>query len=87
VLRAHGVFVADNGDGKTFSLMRGDFVEVQILEGMIQPKRIRYFWRKLQIPIHHFWHPEEAEKDAELRVKAGIKTEARKEDENDEALE
>jgi hypothetical protein len=62
-LKAHGVYVADQGDG-SYLITRGDFVEIQILDGAIQRKKIWYFQRKLNIPIHHFWHPEAAEEQA-----------------------
>jgi hypothetical protein len=80
VLKANDVVVLDQGDGKTFSILRDDFAEVKILEGEIQPKMIRYFWRKLGIAIHHFWHPEMAEADQEARRKKLA-------DSNDKALE
>lgn len=56
-------------------MIRGDFAEYHVLEERIEKKEIRYYWWKLKIPIHHFWHPDEAEKGARLRAetKAEIK--------------
>jgi hypothetical protein len=50
-----------------------------VLEKHIWKKQIRYFWRKLHIPIHHFWHPEEAERAAKLKAVAQAKVQAKKE--------
>ena len=87
MLRAHDVFVIEQSDG-VYDLIRGEFAESQVLEETIWKKQIRYFQFKLKIPIHHFWHPEEAEKGARLKAEAAAKALAKKEkEEKDEALE
>jgi hypothetical protein len=70
-----------------FELIRGEFAESRVLEKEIYPKQIRYFQRKLKIPIHHFWHPEEAEKGAQLKIEAEAKVKIKKETESNEAPE
>lgn len=50
-----------------------------MLEDEIHPKQIRYFSRKLNIPIHHFWHPEVAEKEAEAKIRSDADAEVRAE--------
>lgn len=65
-MRAHGVFIDEVEGG--YEMIRGDFAEYHVLEERIEKKEIRYYWRKLKIPIHHFWHPGEAEKGAKIRA-------------------
>jgi lipase chaperone LimK len=63
-LRAHGVsaFLEDESR-QAYTLERGEFFESAILSGEISARYLQYLKRKLDIPIHHFWHPEEAEKE------------------------
>jgi hypothetical protein len=86
VLRAHGVFVDENSDG-AYELIREEFAECHVLEATIWKREIRYFWRKLNIPIHHFWHPEEAEKFARLKTGAEAEIRVKKQKKDDKALE
>lgn len=67
----------EHADGKTYTIIRDQFMESHIFESEIHPKQIRYFWRKLEIPIHHFWHPEVAEQEAEAKVKTDADAEVR----------
>lgn len=60
-------------------MIRGDFAECHALEERIEKKEIRYYWRKLKIPIHHFWHPDEAEKGARERIEIEVKAKAKSE--------
>jgi hypothetical protein len=64
VLKAHKVFVheVDSGTGE-YDIIRGEFLETHVLRGHICKKLTQYFARKLDIPIHHFWHPEAAEEE------------------------
>jgi hypothetical protein len=73
------VFVEPGEDGKTYTIIREEFMESVVLEDEIWQRQIRYFERKLKIPIHHFWHPEAAEQEAEAKVKSEADAEVRAE--------
>jgi len=69
VLRDHRVFVSlDDDETHTYTIMRGDFLESHVLKGEVVPRLLQYFSRKLNIPIHHFWHPEASEAEAKTRA-------------------
>jgi len=56
-------------------------MESRVLSEEIRPQEIRYYERKLEIPIHHFWHPDAAEQEAEAKTRseadAGVRAEIR----------
>lgn len=73
------MFVEAQSDGKAHTIIRDEFKESVLLEDEIRRKQIRYFERKLKIPIHHFWHPEAAEQEAEAKAKSEADAEVRAE--------
>ena len=62
VLKAHKVNVSlvDKAT-QTYMFERGDFIEQAILTEVVGKRYLQYLKRKLDIPIHHFWNPEDAE--------------------------
>lgn len=71
VLKAHKVFVSlDAKEAHMFTLVKGEFLESHVLKGEVVPRLLQYFSRKLNIPIHHFWHPEVPEAEAEAQAEA-----------------
>lgn len=67
MLRAHGAFVSVENDGKAHTIIRDDFMAVEILEDEVRLRMVRTFARRLNIPIHHFFHPEEAESEVKAK--------------------
>ncbi len=69
VFKAHRVstYLVDEKTHK-YTLERDDFMETVILTDEVVSRYLQYFKRKLKIPIHHFWHPEQAEKDCECET-------------------
>jgi hypothetical protein len=61
-LKAHKVSVfLENETTQLYALERGDFLEKRVLPEFTPMWILNRFKRLLDIPIRHFWKPEEAE--------------------------
>jgi hypothetical protein len=62
VLRRHGVEISQQQDGEDgmMLLVKGDTMEAQRFTSSISNRKLQYFSRKYEIPIHHFYRPEMA---------------------------
>ena len=62
VLRAHKVAVTlKEPQNSLYTMERGDFFEEAVLTGIVSKKYLFYLKRKCDIPISHFWNPDQAE--------------------------
>jgi len=60
VLKSRGVLVAlTDASTQTYTIEKGDFLECHVLKGEVVAKLLHYFKRKLGIPIHLFWNPDQ----------------------------
>jgi hypothetical protein len=68
-LKAHRVSVfLDDGKTHLYALERDDFFEKRVIPEFTPMWILNYFKRKLDIPIQHFWRPEDAELDAKKKT-------------------
>lgn len=58
VLRKHGVEVSFiTGQKDTALLVKGEIIEVKILDNRVGRRMLHYLGRKFSVPVHHFWNP------------------------------
>lgn len=61
VLRSHKVAVTlKEAENNLYTLEKGVFFEDAVLVGTIGKKYLFYLKRKCDIPISHFWNPDQA---------------------------
>jgi hypothetical protein len=61
VLRRHKIEVSVVvGQKDAVRLVKGELIEVKILGSEVSNRMLQYLQHKFGVPIHHFYHPEDA---------------------------